>query len=50
MLQVVLGQDQRQLGALIVPSKEAFEELASSRGGSCQRLLVLSLILPHLML
>ena len=29
---VLLGQDQRMLGALVVPNKEAFDELESVRG------------------
>ena len=31
---VIVGQDRRALGALIVPAEEAFEELASVRGGA----------------
>ena len=31
---VIVGQDRRALGALVVPAEEAFEELASVRGGA----------------
>lgn len=31
---VIVGQDRRALGVLIVPAEEAFEELASVRGGA----------------
>ena len=32
---IVWGQDHRMLGALIVPDKDAFEELESVRGMRC---------------
>ena len=35
---VIVGQDRRALGALIVPAEEAFEELASVRGGAGGRM------------
>ena len=31
---VIVGQDRRALGALVVPAEEAFEELAAVRGGA----------------